>query len=129
MREATSIPLFCTVAPCDPARKASPEAQYFIKFRKRNSFLATIQITSQIEDQVSFGEKHTAGIFSSIAIPSTMGIAVVDNGALPTPLATFGGARRVKASLSRTNARCGNAWNSLHERGSNRSPYIKIVGC
>jgi fibronectin-binding autotransporter adhesin len=47
---------------------------------------------AQIQDQVNFGKSHTAGIFSSVSLPSTMGVAVVDNGVLSAPLATFGGA-------------------------------------
>jgi autotransporter-associated beta strand protein len=42
-----------------------------------------------LQDQVRFGITHNAGVYSSIGLPATMAIAVVDNAV--TSLGTFGG--------------------------------------
>ena len=45
---------------------------------------------STLQNQIAFAKSHSAGI-TSTGLPTSLAIAVIDNGALATPFTTFGG--------------------------------------
>ena len=48
-------------------------------------------IIALLENQIAYGQSHNAGITDSISLPAHTALAVIDNGSLATPFATFGG--------------------------------------